>query len=219
MTNLLTWDPIGSRFYETGVDRAVLYMLAAGAYGSGEAWNGLVSVSEAPSGAEPSALWANNNKYLTMMSAEELALTLEAYTYPDAFALCDGSVEPQDGVFLTAQERATFGLAYRTRIGNDSDGDDHAYKLHLVYGCKASPSDKGYETVSDDPDAILLSWEVSTTPAPVTGYRATSLIVIDSRTADATALAALEVILYGVADPEVEARLPLPDEVITLMTP
>ena len=219
MANLLTWDQVGEKFYETGLDRGVLYLMSAGVFDNGEAWNGLTAISESPSGGEPSALWANNRKYLEMMSVEDLALSLDAYTYPDSFALCDGSVEPVAGVAFRAQERHVFGLSYRTRIGNDEDGDLHGYKLHLVYGCRAAPSDMAHDTVSDDPEAVTMSWDITTTPVDATGYQPVAKIEIDSRTADAAKLAALEVILYGVADPEEAVRMPLPDEVITLMTP
>lgn len=214
----LVWDDAGNRFYETGISKGVFYPIdGLGAYPLGYAWNGLISVSENPSGAEPTALYADNIKYLTLMSAEEFGLTLEAYTYPDEFALCDGSAEPQPGVFLNQQPRKIFGLCYQSKIGNDVDGEDHGYKIHLVYGCLASPSEKAYQTVNDSPEAITFSWEVSTTPPAVTGYLATASIIIDSRTADPTDLAAFEVLLYG--DAVTDAQLPLPDEVISAFTP
>jgi hypothetical protein len=214
----LVWDDAGNRFYETGISKGVFYPIdGTGAYPLGYAWNGLISVSENPSGAEPTALYADNIKYLTLMSAEEFGLTLEAYTYPDEFALCDGSAEPQPGVLLNQQPRKIFGLCYQTKVGNDVDGEDHGYKIHLVYGCLASPSEKAYQTVNDSPEAITFSWEVSTTPPAVTGYLATASIIIDSRTADPTDLAAFELLLYG--DVATDPELPLPDEVITAFTP
>lgn len=214
----LVWDDTGERFYETGIDRGVLYPIdATGAYPLGVAWNGLTGVTESPSGAEPSPLYADNIKYLTLTSAEDFAATIEAYTYPPEFELCDGSATPIAGVKFGQQERKVFGLCYRTKIGNDVDGQDHGYKLHLLYGCKAAPSEKAYQTVNESPEAITFSWEVSTTPPVVTGYNPTALVVIDSRTANAAKLAALELILYG--DVAVDPRLPLPAEVITLMTP
>jgi len=216
---VLTWDGSGERFFETGIDKGVLYPIDSnGDYPLGVAWNGLVSVTESPSGAEPTALYADNIKYLTLVSAEEFGCTIEAYTYPDEFAECDGSVEAglAVGTFLGQQPRKVFGLCFRTKVGNDVDGD-LAYKLHLIYGCLASPSEKNYQSVNDSPEAITFSWEVSTTPPTVTGYQPTAQIIIDSRTADPTALAALELILYG--DVAVDPELPLPDAVITAMTP
>lgn len=221
MAQLITWDAAGERFYETGVDHGVLYpRIADGSYPVGVAWNGLVNVSESPEGAEATPLWADNIKYLNLISAEEFKATIEAFTYPDEFALLDGSVSPVVGVSLGQQNRGTFGLCYRTILGNDVEGNDHAYKLHLVYGCVAAPSEKSYNTINDTPEAITFSWEVNTTPEVVTGYKPCSILTIDSRTANAAKLTALEVILYGVTGtPDVEGRLPLPNEVITLMTP
>lgn len=218
MTALL-WDTTGERFYETGVDHGVLYVMDdLGAYPLGVAWNGLVSVSESPSGAEPNPLYADNIKYLNLISAEEFGCTIEAFTYPDEFGACDGTEEAVLGVKLGQQGRKPFGLCYRTKVGNDVDGDDHGYLLHLVYGCQAAPSEKAYQTINESPEAITFSWEVTTTPPAITGgYKPTSLIVIDSRTANAVKLAALEVILYGAT--AVDPRLPLPNEIITLMTP
>lgn len=215
----ITWDETGKRFYETGVDHGVLYPLqVGGTYSKGVAWNGLSSVSESPSGAEPSAVYADNIKYLTLMSAEEFAATIEAYTYPDEFAECDGSASIATGVTIGQQARKTFGLCYRTKIGNDVDGEDHGYKLHLIYGCLASPSEKSYQTINDSPEAITFSWEVSTTPVSVNGFKPTACITIDSTKADKSKLEALEKILYGSDEPEAaEARLPLPDEIATLM--
>lgn len=214
----LVWDAIGERFYETGVDHGVLYIPdALGVYDNGVAWNGLTTVTESPSGAEPTAQYADNIKYLNLLSAEEFGFTIEAFTYPDEFAPFDGMAEPAPGVMLGQQARGTFGLSYRTRVGNDLENEQHGYKLHLVYGCQASPSEKAYNTINDSPEAIVFSWEVSTTPAPVTGYKPTSLIVIDSRTVNAADLTALEVILYGAA--ATDPKLPTPDEVIALMAP
>lgn len=213
----LTWDDSGERFFETGVDRGVLYpMDATGAYPLGVAWNGLVSVTESPSGAEPTALYADNIKYLNLVSAEEFSATIEAYTYPDEFAVLDGTAQPETGVFIGQQPRGMFGLAYRTRVGNDVDGDSHGYKLHLLYGCLASPSEKAYQTVNDSPEAITFSWEVSTTPPTVAGYNPTALITIDSRTADPTMLEAFELTLFG--DVSTDPSLPLPDAVIAAFT-
>lgn len=215
----IVWDDAGKRFYETGIDKGVLYPMVAGAYPLGVPWNGLVSVTESPSGAEPTSLWADNIKYLTLVSAEELGATIEAYTYPDEFAACDGTIEDAaaTGVLLAQQARQLFGLSYRTKVGNDADGEDHGYKIHLLYGCLASPSEKAYQTINESPEAITFSWEVSTTPPVVAGYKPTSLVVVDSRTADATKLAAFELILYG--DVATSPNLPLPAEVITALTP
>lgn len=212
---VLTWDQLGERYFETGVDHGVLYIPdVSGVYNDGVAWNGLVSVTETPSGAEANAFYADNIKYLNIVSAEEYGLTIEAFTYPDEWAQFDGQAEPEPGVVLGQQARKTFGLSYRTRIGNDLEGDAHAYKLHLVYGCLATPSEKAYSTVNESPEPVNFSWEVSTTPATVTGHRPVSLITIDSRTADPTDLAALEVLLYGAV--ATEPALPTPNEIITL---
>ena len=212
----IVWDQTGARFYETGVDHGVFYERdTTGEYKNGVAWNGLINVSESPSGAEPSPLYADNIKYLNLMSVEEFGCSIEAYTYPDEFELCDGSAEVVEGVKIGQQPRKTFGLCYRTKVGNDVVGDELGYKLHLVYGCMASPSEKAYGTINDSPEAITFSWEITTTPVPVTGFKPTASLVLDSRTADATKLAALEKILYG--DEAAEARMPLPDEIATLM--
>ena len=220
MAQLISWDAAATRFFEVGVDHGVLYPQESnGTYITGFAWNGLVSVSESPEGGEPTPMYADNIKYLNLYSAEDLNLTIEAYTYPDEFAVLDGSVEPQTGVFVTGQNRGVFGLSYRTLVGNDVDGNAHSYKLHLLYGCQATPSERAYGTVNDSPEAITFSWDISTIPAAVTGYNPTSLIVIDARTADAPSLAALEVILYGDDVGPTQPRLPAPDEVLTLMTP
>ena len=212
----LVWDKTGERFYETGVNQGVLYPQGInGTYPLGVAWNGLTAVTESPTGAEATPLYADNIKYLNLMSAEEFGATIEAYTYPDEFAKCDGSAEIADGVMIGQQSRKAFGLSYKTTLGNDVDGNDHGYKLHIIYGALAAPSEKGYSTINDSPEAITFSWEVTTTPVSVTGFKPTASIVIDSTKADKTKLAALEAILYGAA--ETEARLPLPDEVTTLM--
>lgn len=212
----LVWDDAGKRFFETGLDHGVVYpMDASGDYPIGYAWNGLISVSESPTGGEPTALWADNLKYLNLYSAEELSLTIEAYTYPEEFALLDGSVASKVGVYINQQPRGKFGLVYRTRLGNDVD-ESLGYKLHLVYGCQASPSEKPYNSVNDSPEAITFSWEVSTVPEVVTGENPTALIVIDSTLADPTELAALELILFG--DVATDPNLPDPDTVIAAFT-
>ena len=215
---VLQWDQVGERLYETGVDRGVLYIPDAnGDYVDGYAWNGLVTVTESPSGAEASPQYADNIKYLNLVSAEEFGATIEAFTYPDEFAQCDGTAEASPGVLIGQQSRKVFGLAYRTRVGNDLDGTDHGYKLHLLYGCLAAPSEKAYGTINDSPEAITFSWEVSSTPvSPGGSYKPTSLIVIDSTEADPTDLATLEDILFGTVGDD--PRLPLPEEVITIFT-
>lgn len=216
----LQWDKTGERSYETGIDHVVLYPQVGGAYPKGVAWNGATSVSESPSGAEDTALYADNIKYLTLKSAEEYGMTIEAYTYPDEFEACDGTATLADGVKLGQQSRQNFGLSYRTKIGNDADGQDAGYKLHLVYGCSASPSERQYQTVNDSPEAITFSWEISTTPVNVDGYKPVSLITIDSTKADKDKLAQLEDILYGKDGEDggegTDPRLPLPDEVKTI---
>lgn len=216
----LTWDTTGERYYETGVKQGVLYPIQAdGKYTKGVAWNGLTAVTESPSGAEATALYADDIKYLNLLSNEEFGATIEAYTYPDEFADCDGSAALATGVMIGQQKRKTFGLCYRTTLGNDVDGNDYGYKLHLIYGCLAAPSEKAYATINDSPEAITFSWEVSTTPVNVAGFKPTSQITIDSTKADETKLAALEDILYGKdGDTSTEPRLPLPDEVATLMS-
>lgn len=216
----ITWDATGERLFETGVDHGVLYPVSSsGTYDNGVAWNGLSAITESPSGAEATAVWADNIKYVNLLSAEEFGATVEAYTYPDEFAICDGTAELVDGVIVGQQARKVFGLCYRTKIGNDVDGNDHGYKLHIIYGAQASPSEKAYSTINDSPEAISFSWELTTTPVNVTGMNATSYLVIDSTKCDAEKLAALEKILYGSAEPNTAPRLPLPDEIKTLMTP
>lgn len=213
----LTWDQVGERVYETGVDHGVLYLRdEAGVYDSGFAWNGLETVTESPSGAEATPTYADNIKYLNLISVEEFGATIEAYTYPDEFAECDGTVEPEPGVTVGQQNRKTFGLAYRSLKGNDVEGTDFGYKLHLVYGATAAPSEKAYATVNDSPEAITFSWEVTTIPVAVTDLKPTALLTIDSTKVDAGALSDLEDILYGTTG--VDPRLPLPDEVVDLFT-
>lgn len=212
----LIWDSTGERLYETGVKQAALYVQSAGGtYPKGVAWNGITAVTESPSGAEATALYADDIKYLSLISAEEFGATIEAYTYPDEFAECDGSASIATGVVIGQQKRKAFGLAYKTTLGNDVDNNDYGYKLHLIYGALAAPSEKAYATINDSPEAITFSWEVTTTPVSVAGYKPTAIVTIDSTKADPTKLAALETILYG--SENVEARLPLPDEVATLM--
>lgn len=215
----LTWDDAGKRFYETGVRNCVLYLRnSSGVYDNGVAWNGISSISESPSGAEPTPIYADDIKYLTLMSNEEFAATVEAYMYPDEFAECDGSAEltESSGVYIGQQTRKTFGLCYKTVLGNDVDGNNKGYKLHIIYGCLAAPSEKSYTSINDSPEALTFSWEISTTPVSVTGHKPTATITIDSTKANATKLKALEEILYG--KDTVAPRLPLPDEIKTLMT-
>ena len=208
----LKWDQTSERLYETGVSKGVVYPQDdRGEYPKGAAWNGLTAFTESPSGAEATALWADDIKYLSLMSVEEYGFTIEAYTYPDEFAECNGEAELSAGVTIGQQKRKAFGFSCRTIVGNDVDNNDHGYKLHLCYGCLAAPSEKGYSTVNDSPEAITFSWEVSTTPVSVAGFKPTACLTIDSTKVDASKLAALEKILYG--DAATEARLPLPDEV------
>lgn len=212
----LKWDQTGERLYETGVDKVVLFpMESTGQYGAGVAWNGITAVNESPSGAEPTALYANNGKYLNLISNEDFAATIEAYTYPDEFEECDGSKEIAPGVVIGQQKRKVFGLAYRSLIGNDVDGNDHGYKLHLVYGCLAAPSENNHSTVNDSPEAGTMSWSVSTTPVEVADAKPTATVTIDSTKADKAKLKKLEDMLYGTD--QAESKLPLPAEVITLM--
>ena len=213
---VLTWDQVGERFYETGVDHGVLYIPTAGVYDSGVAWNGLISVTESPSGAEPSPQYADNIKYLNLLSTEEFGGTIEAYTFPDEFAQCDGTAFPKEGLAVGQQTRKTFGLSYRTKIGNDTDGQDLGYKLHLVYGALAAPSEKAYATVNDSPEAVTFSWEFTTTPVEVTGLKPTALLTIDSTKVAEADLTTLEALLYGTAAKE--PSLPMPDAVIALFT-
>ena len=212
----IVWDKTGEHFYETGVKNGVHYVQEGGAYPKGVAWNGLTAVTESPSGAEATPLYADDTKYLNLLSTEEFGATIEAYTYPDEFAACDGSAALADGVMIGQQARKTFGLCYRTTIGNDTNGNDYGYKLHIIYGALAAPSEKAYATINDSPEAITFSWEVTTTPVNVTGAKPTASITIDSTKATPEKLTALEKILYG--DAEVEARLPLPDEIKGIFT-
>ena len=213
----LVWDETGKKLFETGVSNVALYPQdTTGVYGAGVAWNGVTNISESPSGAEATTLWANNGKYLNLYSVEEYASSIEAYTYPDEFAECDGSAEIAKGVSIGQQTRKSFGLAYKTLIGSDTDGNDHGYKLHLVYGCKAAPSERSHATVNDSPEALSFSWEISTTPVSVTGHKPTASVEIDSTKVNAEKLAAFEKILFG--SDTAAARLPLPDEVAELFT-
>lgn len=212
----LEWDKVGERFYETGVKMGVLYPQdETGAYPKGVAWSGLISVSENPSGAEPSPLYADDIKYLELMSAEEFGASIECYTYPAEFAACNGEKELAPGVSIGQQDRQAFGMSYRTIVGNDVKNNDYGYKLHLIYGAKASPSEKGYSTVNDNPEAITFSYEVTTTPVNVEGYKPTASLTIDSTKVSAEALAAIEAALYGTADKE--AYLPLPAEIAEIL--
>lgn len=212
----LVWDQSGKRLYETGVDHGVLYPIqTGGVYSKGVAWNGLTAVTESPSGADVNDIYADNMKYLGLVGAEKFGATVEAYTYPDEFAECDGSVELVKGATIGQQNRKVFGMVYRTVIGNDVDGNEHGYKLHLIYGATAAPSKKAYNTINEDPEAITFSWELSTTPVNVTGHKPTASLTIDSTKADPTKLAELEKILFG--DTETEPRLPLPDEIAQLL--
>lgn len=212
----LVWDQSGKRLYETGVDHGVLYPIQiGGVYSKGVAWNGLTAVTESPSGADINDIYADNMKYLGLVGAEKFGATVEAYTYPDEFAECDGSVELVKGATIGQQNRKVFGMVYRTVIGNDVDGNEHGYKLHLIYGATAAPSEKAYNTINEDPEAITFSWELSTTPVNVTGHKPTASLTIDSTKADPTKLAELEKILFG--DTETEPRLPLPDEIAQLL--
>ena len=213
----IKWDAVGERFYETGVDRGVLYVKDSdGDYGEGVPWNGLISVAASPEGAEPNPIYADNIKYLTLISNEEFKATIEAYTYPDEFAECDGSVEIVEGLTVGQQARKGFGFSYRTLVGNDLQANAHGYKLHLVYGCTAQPSDKSYETVNDTPEAITFSWEIDTDPVEMWGdLRPTSILTVDSTVVDSEDLKALEALLYG--SEEVQAKLPTPQEVATIL--
>lgn len=212
----IVWDKTGERFYETGVDHGVLYPIQPdGKFNLGVPWNGLTAITESPSGAEASPIYADNIKYLNLMSAEEFNATIEAYTYPEEFGECNGEANIASGVTVGQQTRKLFGLSYRTKLGNDTEGTDYGYKLHLVYNALAGVSDKGYTTINDSPEAMTLSWEISTTPVEVPGLKPTACVTIDSTKADPEKLAQLEAILYGTEDEE--ARLPLPEEVMSIM--
>lgn len=212
----IIWDGTAERLYETGVDRGVVYPQVGGAYPQGEGWNGLINTTLSPEGAEPTALWANNHKYANLISVEELKFSIEAYMYPDSFAQCNGEKELIPGVRVSQQKRVPFGYSYRNLIGNDTEGTAYGYKLHLIYGATAAPSENANATVGDDPEAKTMSWECTTTPVEVEGCDPTSHLEIDSTTVDKDKLKALEDILYGTADKE--PRLPLPDEVATILT-
>ena len=212
----LVWDNVGERFYETGVKNCALYLQNTdGSYPKGVAWNGISAINESPSGAESSPIYADDTKYLNLISNEELSASIEAYTYPDEFAECDGSAEIATGITIGQQPRKAFGLAYKTTLGNDIVGNEYGYKLHLLYGCKAAPSEKAYSTINDSPEAITFSWEISTTPVNVKGFKPTSNLTIDSSKVAPEKLAALEAVLFG--SESADARLPLPDEIITLV--
>ena len=219
-THTLSWDNVGEHFYETGVRNGVIYLQNNdGTYGTGVAWNGLTAVTESPSGAEATAIFADDIKYLNLYSAEEFGATIEAYTYPDEFAECDGSASPATGMIVGQQPRKAFGFCYRTVLGNDVAGEAYGYKIHILYGCRVSPSERAYQTINDSPEAISFSWSVTTTPVDVTGFKPTSIITVDSTKTTAAKLAALESILYGTGGQSpVAARLPLPAAVITALT-
>ena len=212
----LVWDQTSEKLFETGVEQVALYKQVSGAYPAGVAWNGVTALNISPSGAEPTPLYANDSKYLNLMSNEELGYTIEAYTYPEEWEECDGSAEAATGVYLGQQPRTKFGLVAKTLIGNDTEGTAHGYKLHLFYGCIASPAEESHATTNDSPEALTFSWTVNTEPVAVAGYKPTSYICIDSTKADPSKLAALEAILYG--SESQEAKLPLPSEIITTMT-
>jgi hypothetical protein len=212
----LVWDKSGERFWETGVSKGVLFPMSAvqGVYGNGVVWNGLVNVTQSPTGAEPSAIYADNIKYLNLMSVEELEASIEAYTYPDEFAECDGSAVAAQGLKVGQQPRKMFALAYQSKIGNDVN-PDLGYKIHIIYGCLAGPSEKSHDTVNDSPEAMTFSWDVTTTPVELVGFKPTASLEIDSTKTVEANLAALEAILYGTT--EAEARLPFPDEIMTIL--
>ena len=212
----IVWDETGEHFFETGIKNGVLYPQdSMGKYPKGVAWNGLTSVTESPGGADPSDIYADDDKYLTLRAKETFGGTIEAYTSPDEFGVCDGTAELAPGVYIGQQARKAFGLCYRTAVGNDVDGTDHGYKLHLVYGATASPAQKAYSTINESPEAMTLSWEFTTTPVKVTGHKPTALLVIDSRNVDPGVMAKIEKVLYG--DESKEASLPSPDEVLAII--
>lgn len=214
----IKWNEVGSRVYETGVQKGVLYLInEAGKYANGVAWNGLVSVNESPSGAEPTPLYASDSKYIELMSAEEFGASIEAYTYPDEFEACDGSAELDAGITIGQQPRSMFGLCYRTTKGNDVAGNEYGYKLHLIYGAKAAPTEKAYTTINDSPEAITFSWELTTTPVEVPGFKPTASITIDSTKVTPANMVKIEELLYGTATKE--ATLPMPSEILALVKP
>lgn len=214
----LSWDDIGKRLFETGVDRGVLYpMEADGTYGKGVAWNGLTAVNDSKEGGEPEEIYADNIQYLSLASVERYGCTIEAYTYPDEFAECDGSAEVTKGVYITQQTRKHFGFCHRSLVGNDTEGTEYGYKLHLIYGCLAAPSDQEHSTVNETPEAETFSWDVSTTPVPVEGYKPTAHLIVDSTKVDKEKLAELEDMLYGKSGASGDPKLPTPDEVIALI--
>ena len=214
----IKWDQTGERYYETGVRNAVLYPIdtATSTYPKGVAWNGITTITESPSGAESNPIYADDIKYLDLRSVEEFGCTIEAYTYPKEFYACDGSAEIANGVVIGQQTRKMFGLSYRTTLGNDTQNNDYGYKLHLIYNCTAAPSEKGYATINDSPEAITFSWECTTNPVDIVGKKPAAYITIDSTKSDPVKLAALEDILYGTADSD--PRLPLPDEIISIFS-
>ena len=213
----IVWDEVGERFYETGVKNGVLYPQdSTGAYPKGVAWNGLTAVNENPSGADANDIYADDDLYLTLRGKEIFGATIEAYTYPDEFGVCDGSAELAQGITIGQQTRKAFGLSYRTAIGNDVDGVDHGYKLHLIYGATASPSSKNYQTINDNPEAMTLSWEIKTTPIKVTGHKPTACLTIDSTKVAEGVMKKIEDKLYGTEAGE--ATLPTPDEILALVT-
>lgn len=212
----IVWDEIGERFFETGVKMGVLYPQdSTGKYPKGVAWNGLTAVNESPSGADATDLYADDDVYATLRAKEKFGATIEAYTYPDEFAACDGSAELAPGITIGQQARKAFGLCYRTAVGNDVDGDEHGYKIHLVYGATAAPSSKDYATVNESPEAITFSWEISATPVKVTGHKPTATLTIDSRSVSPESLTKIEQLLYGTE--QKEAQLPTPDEILALI--
>jgi hypothetical protein len=221
MPQLIKWDESGKKFYETGVDHAVLYpQISDGTYPEGVAWNGIISITQSPSGAESNPQYADNIKYLNLLSLEEFGGSIEAFTYPDEFAVCDGTAELEVGIMVGQQARKPFGLCYRTILGNDTLGESYGYKLHFIYGALASPSERQNQTINESPEALALSWDFTTTPVPVTGLKPTAYVVLDSTKVNALDLAALEAILYGATGtPDTAGRLPLPDELATLMAP
>ena len=214
----LEWDKTGERVYESGVDHGVLYVMdGTGAYGTGVVWNGLTAVTESPSGAEPNPQYADNIKYLNLISAEEFGATIEAFTYPKEFEQCDGTASLAPGITIGQQDRRTFGFSYRTKVGNDVGGQDAGYKLHLVYGALAAPSERAYSTINDSPEAITFSWEVTTTPVAVAGHKPTAILTIDSTLVDEADLTALEDLLYGPTTGTGTPKLPLPAEVMAII--